>query len=160
MKINDIVAENFSFLEDNLRQEICNYGILKKVEPDKIILEIRRERRVELILEGFRYDDLMRWKNGKLLESHFKGMYFAGLGEFDLDGDSSSDVELFENSPSSSAPQTIEIGGVILLSNGTDGNLVPFWDRTKTFDESKDYLYPIPSGDIQLNPNLSQNPNW
>ena len=43
MKINDIVAENFSFLEDNLRQEICNYGILKKAEPDKIILEIRRE---------------------------------------------------------------------------------------------------------------------
>ena len=43
MKINDIVAEKFSFLEDNLRQEICNYGILKKAEPDKIILEIRRE---------------------------------------------------------------------------------------------------------------------
>ncbi len=43
MKINDIVAEKFSFLEDNLRQEICNYGILKKADPDKIILEIRRE---------------------------------------------------------------------------------------------------------------------
>ena len=43
MKINDIVAEKFSFLEDNLRQEIFNYGILKKAEPDKIILEIRRE---------------------------------------------------------------------------------------------------------------------
>jgi len=44
MKINEIVAENFSTLfEENLRQEICNYGILKKVEPDKIILEIRRE---------------------------------------------------------------------------------------------------------------------
>ena len=44
MKINEIVAENFSTLfEENLRQEICNYGILKKADPDKIILEIRRE---------------------------------------------------------------------------------------------------------------------
>ncbi|WP_372744062.1 Crp/Fnr family transcriptional regulator [Lutibacter sp.] len=44
MKINEIVAQNFSTIfEDNLRQEICNYGILKKADPDKIILEIRRE---------------------------------------------------------------------------------------------------------------------
>ena len=125
-----------------------------------VILEIRRERRVELVLEGFRYDDLIRWKNGKLLEDHFNGMYFSGLGAFDLDGNSSLDVELFTGSPSTTAPQKVEIGGVITLSNGTEGNLVPFADRIKNFDESKDYLYPIPSGDIQLNPNLTQNPNW
>jgi starch-binding outer membrane protein, SusD/RagB family len=29
------------------------------------IVEIRRERRVELFMEGFRYDDLRRWKLGK-----------------------------------------------------------------------------------------------
>ena len=125
-----------------------------------VILEIRRERRVELVLEGFRYDDLMRWKNGKLLEEYFNGMYFSGLGQFDLDGNSSFDLELFQGSPTFNAPQTLEIGGVITLSNGTEGNLVPFADRTKIFDETKDYLYPIPSGDIQLNSNLDQNPNW
>lgn len=125
-----------------------------------VILEIRRERRVELVLEGFRYDDLMRWRNGKLLEEHFNGMYFSGLGQFDLDGNGSFDIELFQGSPAFNTPQTLEIGGVIALSNGTDGNLVPFADRTKNFDESRDYLYPIPSGDILLNPNLDQNPNW
>ena len=125
-----------------------------------VILEIRRERRVEMVLEGFRYDDLMRWRNGKLLEQHFNGMYFSGLGQFDLDGNGSFDIELFQSSPVFSTPQTLEIGGVVTLSNGTDGNLVPFADRTKTFDESRDYLYPIPSGDILLNPNLNQNPNW
>lgn len=125
-----------------------------------VILEIRRERRVELVLEGFRYDDLMRWRNGKLLEQHFNGMYFSGLGQFDLDGNGSFDIELFQGSPAFSTPQTLEIGGVITLSNGADGNLVPFADRAKTFDESRDYLYPIPSGDILLNPNLDQNPNW
>ncbi|WP_345006710.1 RagB/SusD family nutrient uptake outer membrane protein [Snuella lapsa] len=125
-----------------------------------VILEIRRERRVELVLEGFRYDDLMRWRNGKLLEEHFNGMYFSGLGQFDLDGNGSFDIELFQGSPAFNTPQTLEIGGVITLENGVDGNLVPFADRTKTFDESRDYLYPIPSGDILLNPNLDQNPKW
>lgn len=125
-----------------------------------VILEIRRERRVELVLEGFRYDDLMRWKNGKLLEDHLKGMYFSGLGAFDLDGNGSLDVELYTGTPSTTAAQKVEIGGVISLSNSTSGNLVPFADRTKSFNEAKDYLYPIPSGDLQLNPNLSQNPNW
>ncbi|MFH6770064.1 RagB/SusD family nutrient uptake outer membrane protein [Gaetbulibacter aquiaggeris] len=125
-----------------------------------VILEIRRERRVELVLEGFRYDDLMRWKNGKLLENHFNGMYFSGLGAFDLDGNGSLDVELYTGSPSTAAPQKVEIGGVITLSNGSSGNLVPFADRSKNFDETRDYLYPIPSGDRQLNPNLAQNPNW
>lgn len=125
-----------------------------------VIFEIRRERRVELVMEGFRYDDLMRWKIGKTLENYFNGMYFSGLGAFDLDGNGTLDVELYTGSPKTSAPQKIEIGGVLTLSNGSSGNLVPFADRTKRFDESRDYLYPIPSGDIQLNPNLSQNPNW
>lgn len=125
-----------------------------------ILLEIRRERRVELVLEGFRYDDLMRWKSGKLLQEHFKGMYFSGLGQFDLDNNGSFDIELFQGSTAFSTPQTLEIGGVISLSNGTEGNLVPFINRNKNFDENRDYLYPIPSGDIQLNPNLVQNPNW
>lgn len=125
-----------------------------------VILEIRRERRVELVLEGFRYDDLMRWKNGKLLEAHFKGMYFTGFSAFDINGDAVKDVEIFQGTPSTNLPQKVEIGGVISFSNGTSGNLIPFLNRTKVFDEDRDYLYPIPSGDIQLNPNLVQNPNW
>ena len=53
MKINEIVAEKFSFLEDNLRQEMCNYGVLKMADPDKIILEIRREiQLIPFIISG------------------------------------------------------------------------------------------------------------
>ena len=44
-----------------------------------VILEIRRERTVELILEGFRYYDVMRWKEGKIFEQPYLGMYFPGL---------------------------------------------------------------------------------
>lgn len=125
-----------------------------------VILEIRRERRIELVMEGFRYDDLMRWKSGKLLEQHFTGMYFPSFGGFDLDNNSSLDIEVYQGTPSTNAPQKVQISGVMSLTNGTSGNFVPFLDRTKNFNESRDYLYPIPSGDIQLNPNLTQNPNW
>ena len=34
-----------------------------------LINEIRRERRIELAAEGFRFDDLRRWKAGKLLDN-------------------------------------------------------------------------------------------
>ena len=36
-----------------------------------LIAEIRRERRIELFIEGFRYDDLRRWKQGKKLDDAF-----------------------------------------------------------------------------------------
>src|SRR3546814_9794983 len=38
-----------------------------------VILEIRRERRIELVMENFRWDDLMRWKEGHLLAEQFYG---------------------------------------------------------------------------------------
>jgi len=54
MKLNEIVTVNFSNLfEDNLLQEICNNGILKYAEPEKIILEIRRDIKfIPLIVSG------------------------------------------------------------------------------------------------------------
>ena len=53
-----------------------------------------------------------------------------------------------------------KFGGVIQLTEGDHGYLVGFLNITKKFDETRDYLYPIPSGDIMLNKNLEQNPNW
>ena len=127
-----------------------------------VLLEIRRERRIELALEGFRWDDLVRWKAGKLLEPHFTGMYFPSLGEFDLDKDGKIDLLLYKegNEPQSSASQKVKIGGVIQLTEGDKGDLIGFKDNKKKFDEERDYLYPIPMGDILLNENLIQNPNW
>lgn len=127
-----------------------------------VLLEIRRERRIELALEGFRWDDLVRWKAGKLLEPHFTGMYFPSLGEFDLDNDGKMDLLLYEegDEPQSNVSQKIKIGGVIQLTEGNKGYLIGFKDNKKKFDEERDYLYPIPMGDILLNNNLIQNPHW
>ena len=45
-----------------------------------LLLEIRRERRVNWYLK-IPFDDLMRWKAGKLLEKEPEGLYFPGLGK-------------------------------------------------------------------------------
>ncbi len=54
MKIHDIIVTNFSgIFEENLRTEICNNGILKSVEADKIILDVRTDIEfIPLIISG------------------------------------------------------------------------------------------------------------
>lgn len=52
-----------------------------------VILEIRRERTIELLSEHFRYDDILRWKAGQNMKQAILGMYFPSPGEYDLNGD-------------------------------------------------------------------------
>lgn len=129
-----------------------------------IILEIRRERAVELAQEGFRYDDLMRWKVGHLLAQPYYGIYFHGPGVYDIDGDGKADYCLYTDGstkPSSSAATLVlKIGTDIFLSEGDHGCVIAHHGIVFTFDPERDYLYPIPIDDRTLNPNLTQNPGW
>ena len=127
-----------------------------------VILEIRRERLVELGQEGHRYNDLMRWREGKLLEAQMYGPYFPGVGVYDLDRDGINDVYIFEGKKDESIKATypLELEKDIILSEVTKGMVNFFRDTPGKWNEDRDYLYPIPSGEIQLNPNLVQNPNW
>ncbi|WP_132779283.1 RagB/SusD family nutrient uptake outer membrane protein [Sphingobacterium alimentarium] len=125
------------------------------------ILEIRRERRIELVMESFRWDDLMRWKEGHLLTRQYKGMYFPSIGKFDLDGDGKEDIWIYEGDrPNQSGIQLLKLGSEILLENGKSGNVIINGHIKKVFDENKDYLYPLPIQELQLNPNLTQNEGW
>jgi hypothetical protein len=131
--------------------------------PEKgIILEIRRERRIELVMEGFRWDDLMRWKEGQLLSHQFYGMYFPGNGEYDLDGDGKTDVIIYSDTKPSEVKgiQYLKLNSEINLQNGESGDVVVNGSIPKTFNEDRDYLYPIPTQDLLLNRNLTQNPGW
>lgn len=131
--------------------------------PDKgVLLEIRRERRVEMFNEGLRWDDLMRWKEGKKLENPMVGMYFPSLGAFDFNNDGQADVYLHNGDPSGAPPGTTSIIDVNQkrLTNITSGYFDPLYSTPRIFDESKDYFYPIPLEDLTLNKNLTQNPNW
>ena len=60
-----------------VHMNLSNIPVDRRYENDGVsplIVEIRRERRIELFLEGFRYDDLRRWKQGKKLEIPTLGM--------------------------------------------------------------------------------------
>lgn len=108
-----------------------------------VLVEIRRERRVELFMEGFRYDDLRRWKQGKKLEIKDYGMRWDAANEARVDPDGKVSV------------QSGMVDGVKYLEiyKGTDY-------ETPVFDESKHYLWPLPLSAISQNPNLGQNPGW
>ena len=95
--------------------------------------EIRRERTVELFNEGFRIDDLKRWKTAETeMPKDFLGIKWTG-------------TEYATKWPNVSYAKNSD--GYIILETGRK------W-------ESKHYLYPLPTDQLQLNPNLKQNPGW
>jgi hypothetical protein len=140
------------------------YGYRNVTGADKgIILEIRRERAVELCQEGFRLPDLIRWREGDCISQTFHGVYFPGPGEYDLTGDGKADIRLYVGSkPATNDLVNIEIGSDtgVLLSEGESGYLDHHKNIAHVFDENRDYYYPIPTKERSLNPNLKQNPGW
>lgn len=130
-----------------------------------VILEIRRERTIELMQEGFRFDDLVRWKAGSCIDQSIVGMYFPGAGGYDLSGDGKADVILYaegEAKPTADAGVLVyKIGKDVILSDGNKGYLYYHKNINRTpFSEERDYLYPIPTDERSLNHNLNQNPGW
>lgn len=130
---------------------------------DAYLLEIRRERGIELCYEGLRYDDLLRWKKGPLLEMPWKGIYVPGLDvPMDLDGNGTPDVSFVTKAPATVTPGIFYFvidNKSSRLSEGDKGHIIWRNDETRVFDEKK-YLYPISEKDIDLNPVLTQNPGW
>ena len=128
---------------------------------DALILEVRRERSIELAQEGFRYQDLMRWKHGEHLARPYYGIYFPGPGKYDIDGDGVIDYCIYtEGKGDKDIPRNWKLGTDVFLSEGDKGLLEPVHNIVFSFDPVRDYLYPIPINDRSLNKNLTQNPGW
>ncbi len=169
-----------------LVSERYGYMNLAALNPANLaqILEVRRERTIELVLEASRWDDIVRWKEGQCYPQPLYGIYFPGVGPYDLTGDGKPDVYLYDTKSVDNSVKTeyttkygssfvflqiqeIEIDGSyvpysdgIVLSGGHSGYVDMYRTRTRSFDENRDYLYPIPRGDRDLNRNLTQNPGW
>ncbi|WP_339715950.1 RagB/SusD family nutrient uptake outer membrane protein [Cyclobacterium amurskyense] len=107
-----------------------------------LIVEIRRERRVELFLEGFRYNDLKRWKQGKKLEIPDMGVQWSPENQARFEG------ATVQTSVDPESGKTY-----IDVYKGTD------W-ANPVFDEAKHYLWPLPLDDLAQNPQLVQNPGY
>ena len=107
----------------------------------------------------------MRWKEGKIFEKQYYGMYFPGPGEYDLNGDGVADILLYDNAdskPASAASAQYLLGSAdFILSDGNSGNVNPYKGLSCKWDDSRDYLYPIPSNERSLTGGaLVQNPGW
>lgn len=134
-----------------------------KGQNQGVILEIRRERTIELIMEGFRYYDMMRWKEGKTFETDYHGIYIPGLGPYDFDGDGKDDVYFYKGAMPSlpSGVLARKVDEEIFLSNGESGFISPYKNIKASWNDERDYLYPIPIDERMLTGgNLAQNPGW
>jgi hypothetical protein len=103
---------------------------------DPLLWEIRRERRVELMLEPFRKWDLIRWKKGEYYDA--EEAYYAVKVDPAVTFQSSIDV--------------IKTADDHLYAQAVA-------DRRTVWDDRK-YLEPLPADQLVLNPNLTQNTGW
>ncbi len=133
-----------------------------------LIWEIRRERRCELICDGFRNDDLMRWKMGAQLDFTKNPSGHVGVSEaavvayFDYtqnvyDWNGVHEGKTWDNIVGDGAEKA---GDFWVTVDGKKYISAFHPDRNRVFNENKNYLDPLPSGVTLINPNLGQNPGW
>ena len=132
---------------------------------DPVLLEVLRDRAIELITEGLRPDDLVRWRLGDLFATApMNGMYVPELGEYDLNEDGVMDVCFYRGERPVDVTATIFVDvtapgvGNRVLSEGDSGEIL--WNPGAREWLDKKYLYPIPEADRLRNPNIGQNPGW
>ena len=121
-----------------------------------LLQELRRDRRSELMCDGFRHDDLMRWALGKNLDTKLNPDGYLGA--------SAEALEAYRNTVEG-AKEWSAIAAKNFFLNGykSQYNTSAINAGGTTVDRTWDdkyYLEPIPAGQILLDPNLSQNPGW
>lgn len=98
---------------------------------DPVLWEIRRERRVELMGDGFRFNDLKRWAKGAYLNNPQLGVYVNNAN----------------------------YGNKLSIDGGGSSGYVQFFPAPVGW-QTQYYLEPIPSQELTLNKTLKQNPGW
>ena len=121
-----------------------------------MLSEIRRERAIELFMEGFRFDDLKRWgiAEQELNQSRL-GMVVGGDGyetEF-KSADGIVNTSMYKTGTFPWGEEKVQTG---------DGELscVVISSKSNHSFAKKHYLWPIPQKQRDLNPNLVQNPGY
>ncbi|MCW3089572.1 MAG: RagB/SusD protein [Ferruginibacter sp.] len=109
----------------------------KDADVTSLIWEIRRERRTELMMDGFRFQDLMRWKKGTYLDSNVNPDSFLGA--------------------------KVPANGAVRLN--AQGYIMPYTAaQQRVFVNPKNYLSAVPTSQILLYPvsiqATMQNPGW
>lgn len=95
-----------------------------------VLWEIRRERRVELMGDGFRFNDLKRWKKGEYFNKQLLG------------------AKVKVSDYGAGTPITLNANGQVVFYPVPTG-----W-------VDKYYLEPVPTQEMTLNPQLKQTTGW
>lgn len=109
-----------------------NFDPSRDATVPALLWEVRRERRAELMGEGFRLDDLRRWKKGEYVNKQPLGAYVT-----------------------SASSKKLKVTG----GSGVDEGYVYFFNAPLGWKDHY-YLYPLPLKQLALNENLEQNPVW
>ena len=114
-----------------------------------LINEIRRERRVELGVEGYRHDDIWRWAAAGTL---IKGWKPKGAKRAQ-----------FENWVEGGQNKDAVVKGLYPVDE--QGYIFPYKSNVVgasgyNFNVGRDYLSPLPTDQLVLNKNIKQNPGW
>lgn len=131
--------------------ETSRYPAVTATDQKSLRKAIRFERRMELAFEGRRYMDLIRWKLAEkaLNEPSYGLLDVADLKTKVID----AGLWFFPGTPS------IDDNAITDLSSLYSQGLIKLFGIT-AFDAGKNYLWPIPSKEIIVNPNLKQNPGY
>lgn len=146
---------------------------------DPVIMEIRRERTIELVYEGFREDDLRRWRCGKNFETvPWTGIHVPVLNaQFAINDETPLDFyvtyDAYEDVPSYAQNKYVQILPEDSVEQGLrlDVNPDGGWDlryelavKRKWYNDDRQYLDPIPAAVIREYASrgykLDQNPGW
>lgn len=132
------------------------------------ILEIRRERAIELCLEGLRLIDLKRWNCCNLwVDDPWEGVFIPALNTpLDMNGDGTDDAYFYDTDnigDEAYASIGVYVGANsqnILNVKKVEGGYLMKYNYAGRDWPVRQYLYPIPEVVRQINPNLKQNPGW
>lgn len=108
----------------------------RTADVSPLLWEIRRERRVELMMDGFRFDDIVRWRKGDYMTNSLNPDIFLGA----------------------------KVPTAANVRTNANGYLMPYTATTnRTFITPKHYLTAVPTGQISLYlpyGGMTQNPDW
>jgi len=136
---------------------------LNKVD-NPVILEIRRERGVELTMENQRQHDVRRWAMGELLIKQKTGIWIEEIEkDIDLNKDGVFESFVSKTVKEKSGRTVLDLNAAAghKLSEGNKGYILPNSALVKDYTWSdKKYLTPIPKSAIIANDKLVQNYGW
>ena len=146
------VAHLTNALVEKIKKQLNSEKELSEIMLD----EIRRERTVELYMEGFRYDDLKRW--GILEETLNQSRLGRVVGEAGY----STPFKDASGNPTSKYDAKSYVYGeeTVITGDGKEHACVVISPKANSTVRKAHYLWPIPQHQINLNPNLKQNPGY